>query len=392
MRVLHVTPAYIPAYRYGGPVKSTHELSRALVRKGVDVAVYTTNADWETNLKVPVNKQVEIEGVKVTYFSLGFPRFYYYSAGLGRALRANLKKFDLIHIHSVFLYPTFIAARLCREYGIPYIIDPCGALNPDEIKIRSFLKKSLYIKVIEEKNINYAAAIQLASVYEKQQFLCLGIKTNKAIVISRGIEVAEYINPGVSRSLQNKYRQLEGAKVVLFLGRLSLEKGLELLVLAMKKVFAKRNDVYLIIAGSDERGYGRKLKLFCSACGVNDRVIFTGMLLGEDKIAALYSSDVFALSSPGESFGMVVLEAMACRRPVVITDRVGICPEVKEYKAGIVTEYDPDAFSQAVLKLLDDEDLRKKCGENARLLAQDKFGWDKIADEAIREYKNILAR
>lgn len=390
MKILHVVPSYVPAYRYGGPIKATHELCRALVKKGIEIMVYTTNADWEKNLDVPLNEQIDIEGVKVTYFPLGFPRFYCYSADLAKAVLENIPKFNIVHIHSVFLYPTFITAAFCRKYNVPYIINPCGALDPDKLKMRSQFKKWVSIKLIEERNIKYASAIHLLSAYEKEKFLSLGLKSKSVIVIPCGIDIQEYTDYSTPYSLKTKYPQLKDKKIILFLGRISFKKGLDLLIPAMKKIIAQRKDVFLVIAGADERGYLTKAQALCKLCGVKENTIFTGMLLGEDKLGAFFDSDIFVLPSYGDSFGVAVLEAMAAKLAVVITNRVGLAPDIQEYQAGMVTNCNSDKIAEAALSLLNNENLRKKMGENGKRLVEERFRWDKLADKMIEIYREIL--
>lgn len=389
MKILHVMPSYIPAYRYGGPVKTVHELCRALVECGQEVSVFTTNANQKKRLDVPLNKEQNVEGVKVTYHPLGLMSNYYYSRDLAKAIEARVSDFDIVHIHSVFLYTTFIAAYWCRRKNIPYIINPFGALDPDMIKLKNTLIKKFYIATIEKKNIEKAAAVHVASLYEKERFLSLGIDV-PVVVVPRGLYLDEYRGDTQRASLAERYPQLKGKRVILFLGRIHFKKGLELLAAALKRVVEKRRDIYLVIAGPGERGYTDKLRKLFRKMGLADYVVFTGMLLGDDKLSAFYSSDIFVLTSYGENFGIAVLEAMACKLPVVITDRVGIYKDAQEYKTGIVTGCDPGQIAEGLLKLLKDKSLRKLSGENGRRLVEEKFTWDKAARamvEAYSEYK-----
>jgi len=388
MKILHVIPSYIPAHRYGGPIKATHELCRALAEHGQEVSVFTTNADQEKRLDVPLAEEQNIEGVRVTYYPLGLMSSYYYSRDLAKALRQHVSEFDIVHIHSVFLYTTFIAAHWCCKKNVPYIINPFGALDPDMIKLKNAVTKKAYIELIEKKNIERAAAVHVASSYEKECFLSLGIKV-PVVVVPRGIDLKEYVNEKKENILQKRYPQLIDKKVVLFLGRVHLKKGLDLLAAALKRVVENRDEVCLVIAGPGEKNYVDKTKKMFKDMGLQGHVLFVEMLLDKDKISAFYNSDIFALTSYGENFGIAVLEAMACRLPVVITDRVGIYKDVEEYKAGIVTDYDVDHIAEGLIKLLDNKELRESMGERGRQLAKEKFSWDKIASEMINLYTGI---
>lgn len=388
MNVLHIVPAYLPEYSFGGPIIATAELCRGLVKKGLDVSVYTTFSGFKSQqTEVPLNQVVNINQVKVTYYPTKFIKKYYYSEALFEGLKKNIHTFDLLHIHSVFVYPTFIASRLCQKLNKPYIINPLGALDPVMIKIKSRFKKMLYINLIERYNIEKAARIHLASVDEAKKFFSLGFKASVE-VIPRGIDINNYSDNGVLR-LDEKYPQLKNKKIILFLGRITHKKGFQLLAQAFKMVL-QNLDAYLVIAGPSDGNYINQVKRMFTQAGLSQKVIFTGMLLGQEKLAALHSSDVFVLPSYGENFGIAVLEAMAAKLPVVITDQVGLYPDVKEYQAGLITSCNSLEIAQAILQLLNNDFICKKMGEQGRKLVEDRFASDKIATDMVNLYEKIL--
>src|SRR4051812_19485414 len=103
MKILHVVPTYLPAYRYGGPIQSIHTLNKWLVRAGAEVTVYTTAIDGPEDLNVPLGEPVDHDGVKVYYFKPGFLRSWFYAPEMARALRTHIREFDIVHATSVFL-------------------------------------------------------------------------------------------------------------------------------------------------------------------------------------------------------------------------------------------------------------------------------------------------
>lgn len=382
-------PSYIPAYRYGGPVKAVHELCRALVKEGHDISVFTTNADQEKRLNTPLNRQQMIEGVKVTYYPVGLLSAYYYSRDMNNALKSRIGEFDLVHIHSVFLYPTLAAAYWCRKKKIPYIINPFGALDPDMIRLGNTIIKNIYIKLVEQNNIKRAAAVHVASEYEKKQFLSLGLGAPTAVV-PRGLDLGDYESSIGPDDFRQRYPQLKGRDIILFLGRIHFKKGLDILAPALKEVVRERKNVCLVVAGPSEKGYADKIKALFKGLGLEGHVLFTGMLLGDDKLAALYAGDIFVLPSYGENFGIAVLEAMACKMPVVITNKVGLYPDVERYKAGLVVDCKDTQIAGAIITLLKEQDLRRSMGENGRRLTEDRFTWDKVAGNMVRVYSSII--
>ena len=111
MRILHVTPTYLPAVRYGGPIRSVHGLAKAQAARGHDVEVFTTNVDGPGVSPVPLDEAVAIDGVKVRYFATGAGRRLFRSPAMGRALKAKIASFDVVHIHYMWVWPTTAAAR-----------------------------------------------------------------------------------------------------------------------------------------------------------------------------------------------------------------------------------------------------------------------------------------
>src|SRR5204863_3607521 len=139
VRILHVVPTYLPATRYGGPIVSVHGLARALAARGHHVHVFTTNVDGDGTSDVPLGIPVPMHKVQVHYFASPLRRLYY-SPAMGRALR-SIGEFDIVHTHSLFLWPTYAAARAARKADVPYVVSPRGMLVPELIARKSALAK-----------------------------------------------------------------------------------------------------------------------------------------------------------------------------------------------------------------------------------------------------------
>lgn len=390
MKILSVIPTYVPAYNIGGPVKTTHDLCKTLVSKGDEVDVYTTNVNAFGRVEVPIHKPVDVDGVKVTYFPVRCPVAYNYAPDMGKAIKKNVSKYDLVHIHSVYLYPTFIAAKICRKKNIPYIINPFGALDPDMIGLKSSFIKRIYIELVERNNINKASAVQVASEYEKNRLLSLGFRAPVHIVPC-AIDPKEYLLLGNKQILKEKYPQITNKKIILFMGRIHPKKGLDLLALAFAEIAKKREEIALVIAGTGEERYVKKVKTMLKDKGLSSRTVFTGLLTGKEKISALHESDVFVLPSYGENFGIAVIEAMACKLPVVVTDKVGLSLDINEYNAGIVTKCDTNEIASAILKILKSNEVSEEMRIKAMKLVEDRFTLSKATDKMIKLYEEAGA-
>jgi glycosyltransferase involved in cell wall biosynthesis len=340
MRILHVVPTYLPARRYGGPIHSVHGLARAQVRCGEEVHVYTTNLDGPGELSVPLGEPVELEGVSVRYFPCSAGRRLYRSSLMGRSLREHVNDFDVLHLHSVFVWPTLLAARTAREACIPYVLAPRGMLIADLIRRKSQLVKSAWVLLFERANIEQAAAVHVTSKTEAGELISLGLSPRRIAIVPNGIDLPNLIDAGADGH----------QPFILSLGRINWKKGLDRLIVAMTYL----PHASLVIAGNDEEGLRPRLEKIARSAGVAERVQFMGPVYGNAKWALLRKAHAFALPSYSENFGIAVLEAMACAVPVVVTPEVGLATTVDKAGAGLVVAGEPDTLGPALAELIND--------------------------------------
>ncbi len=181
MRLLHVVPTYVPAWRHGGPVAAVHGLCKALVDRGHQVTVFTTNVHGASTLEVRPSAPVNVDGVAVWYFPVAAPRRLYRSPGLGAALAGRLPGtvgiagFDAAHLHSVFLWPTAAAARAAERARVPYLVAPRGMLVGDLLRRRGRLRKRLWIRMVERRTLARAAGLHATSDLEAAEAAPLGL-------------------------------------------------------------------------------------------------------------------------------------------------------------------------------------------------------------------------
>jgi glycosyltransferase involved in cell wall biosynthesis len=393
MKLLCVIPSYYPALQYGGPITSVHTLNRVLVKRGVDVTVYTTNVGLEG--KVSVNQEVNIDGVRVTYFA--FTAFFeslsatgwQFSWQLARALKNNLKVFDVIYIVAIWNYPVTVAAHYCRKYKKPYIISPRGLLYPYTSGKKSW-KKLPYYYLVAKRGLEGATAIHYTTKDEAERcHASLGLK-NQTIIIPNGIDMSEFKVLPTKESLRERYPTLKDKKIILFLGRINWKKGMDILSKAYGKLAKVRDDVHLLIVGNDENNYEKKVRGWLEDEGILDRVTFTGMLTGEEKLETFCGSDIFVLPSYSENFGMAVIEAMACGIPIIISNRVGVHREVERSKAGLVIRPDSGELYNAMANLLDGRGNFLRMKERAKRLVEERFSIERIVDKMIEVFGEII--
>jgi glycosyltransferase involved in cell wall biosynthesis len=390
VRLLHVVPTYLPAWRHGGPARSVHGLCKALTARGHQVTVFTTNVHGATTLEVPRSKPVLVEGVTVWYFPVAFPRRLYRSPALSAALAQQLEadqSFDLAHLHSVFLLPTAAAARAAERAGVPYLVAPRGMLVGELLRRRGRLRKRLWIRFVERRTLARAAGLHATSDLEAEEIGRLGLRLPAVYVAANGVDVERWDGTREAELAPPVRAALARRPLLLFLGRLSWKKGLDRLVAALAQV----PGATLAIAGNDEEGCRARLERQALAAGVASRIVYLGPVHGDDKAALLHGADILVLPSYSENFGNVVLEAMAAGLPVVVTPEVGLADVVREHGAGVVAPGDPPRLAAALCGLLADAGERKAMGRRAAQAAARRFGWGSVAARMEEIYAKVLA-
>jgi glycosyltransferase involved in cell wall biosynthesis len=380
MRVLHVVPSYLPAMRYGGPIRSVHGLCKALARQGHEVHVFTTNVDGPDDSEVPLGQPVEREGVKVWYFPSRRLRRLYRAPEMMRALRREMKNFDIVHLHSVFLWPTWAAARAARRAGVPYLLAPRGMLVQDLIRHKSRFLKSAWIRLVERRNLERAAAVHITTSLEAAELARFGFRLQRVVEVPNGIDFDAEPIRGDDADV------LTGRPYVLFLSRVNWKKNLDPLIRSWSAV----QGADLVVAGNDEENYQPGMERLARELGLAGRVRFIGPVDDARKWALYRHAKAFVLPSRSENFGIVVLEAMSVGCPVVISPGVGLADAVAESGCGLVAEAEPVALAQAINGLLADGELRAAMGALGRQTARERFGWPAIAERMAAAYRGII--
>lgn len=381
MKILHVAATYLPARRYGGTIVSVHGLCAALAARGHDVHVFTTSVDGASDSQVPHGQPVTIDGVKVWYYRSPWLRRIYRSPDLGAALDRDIHQFDVVHIHAVFLWPLWKAARAASRARVPYVVSPRGMMEQGLVRQKSAVLKSLWIKAIERRNLEYAKAIHVTSRREAAELESFGFSLPALVEIPNGVDEAPHPAPVMSAELKAKVGE---GPFALFLGRVEWKKGLDRLVDAL----ALAPQVRLVIAGNDERGYGHTLEARAIEKGVHARVRFVGPVFGADKSALLATAGVLVLTSYSENFGNVVLEALASGCPVLLTPEVGLAPAVSQANVGEVVDGSAPAIASALNRLMVGDARNAAMRARGRAFAAT-YAWPAVAAQMEHLYRQV---
>ena len=378
LRLLHVTPTYYPAVRYGGPIVTVHGLCKALAARGHEVHVFTTNVDGHGVSDTALDAPTELDGVEVHYFATGLGRRLFRSPAMAHALSREISGFDAAHLHSVFLWPTTKSARIARDRGTPYVLSPRGMLVRELIESKSRMAKRAWIAAFEKGNVAGAASVHVTADLEAEHLRALRLGARRIDVVPNGVEAPAFFDEATSERRPRR---------VLYLGRLSWKKRLDCLIRAM--IYAPRAE--LVIAGFDDEGLRPRLEGLAQALGLAARVRCLGPAVGVEKWRLLADCDVFALPSTQENFGVAALEALACGRPVVAAPGVGLVDAIVAAGVGLCVESEPCTLGTALEGLLDDESACARMGAAARELARTKYSWTTVAERMEQVYLRAIA-
>jgi glycosyltransferase involved in cell wall biosynthesis len=384
MRILHVIGSVAP--RYGGPSTSAPAMCRALAERGHHVELATTDMDGPGALPVPVNRTITVAGVPVTYRRAHWPRSYAASIGLGRWLRHHVEWFDVVHIHSLYQFHTWFAARCCRRAGVPYVVRPHGALDPYHLRQRRW-RKAMCTWLLERRALDAAAGMHYTSVAEHEHAVRQR-RLPPGFVVPLGVELGPAGHPD---ELLRRHPELAGRTLVTFLGRLTPKKRLDLLVDAFASVAEADERAHLVVAGPDD-GVGDTLRAQVAGLGLEARVSMLGLLTGAPKTSLLQTSRVVALPSEDESFGVAVAEAMHAGAAVVVTEGVAIHREVAAARAGLVVPPRVEPLAEALLGFVQDERRATETGRNGRALARSRWTWPQVAADLERMYEEAMTK
>ncbi len=246
MKILHIVPTYIPAWIYGGPIRSVHALCKKMVEMGHQVDVFTTNINGRGVSNVPLSSFVELDGVRIKYFECNkFLKRIYYSSGMRASLVKEISTYDVVHLHSVFLWPTWFAAKICIKYKTPYILSPRGMLVNELIQNKNKLIKKIYIKLFESNNIKNAKFIHCTSKLEELELKKIKLNLAPIVVIANGLLEDTEDRYQVSESINTYFPQ---SGYILYIGRINWKKGLDRIIDAMSHMSSGD----LVIAGYDD--------------------------------------------------------------------------------------------------------------------------------------------
>lgn len=389
LKILQVVPYFYPAWAYGGIPRVVYELSKELAKRGHDVTVYTTDVLDQDSRYVLKDKRTIVDGIKIYYFKnlsnvLAYNYQVFLPIGLSSFIRQTISDFDILHFHG----HRHLLNNIVHYYAIkskkPYILSGHGTILRIE---RRVLAKVVFDKIFGHQILRDSAHFVAVSEDEVKQYKEIGIKKERVTVIYNGIEIVDYEILPQYNDFRRKY-SLINKKIILYLGKITPRKGVDFLVKAFSEL--KMDDAILVIAGND-MGFKNKVERIIEERSVADRVIFTGLLVGEEKLAAYRDADVLVYPAIHEIFGLVPFEAIMCGTPVIVTDDCGCGEIIGKEEIGYTVKYnDVYGLRDKIGEALDKRDASQERVKKGKEFIINNLNWKLIGSKYVDVYKEVI--
>jgi glycosyltransferase involved in cell wall biosynthesis len=303
--------------------------------------------------------------------------------GILRFCASRLGEYDVVHIYGLYDLLGSVVGWFCRRRNIPYVLEPLGMFGP---KVRSERKKNLYRKLIGNSLFTGAQVVVATSETERAELIAGGMDEATILLRRNGINLDDFETLPERGSLRARLNINAATPLIVFVGRLSFIKGLDLLVEAFAQI---ENEAHLIMAGpDDEDGCAAEVQRLIEAFKLAARVTLAGPLYAQQKLEAFVDADFVVLPSRYESFGNVAAEAIACGKPVLVTDQCGIAPLV-EGRAGLVVACDVDGLREGLQRMIDDRNLLEQLRAGCKAVTHS-LSWEEPVETMERVYESLL--
>ncbi|MDR5820772.1 glycosyltransferase [Caballeronia sp. LZ043] len=329
MKILHLLSTVDP--RAGGPTEGVLQSGLSLRALGHEVEAASLDAPDAPH----------VAGFGLPLHALGPSRgFYGLCPALVPWLKEHAPRFDAVIVNGLWQYHSFGAWKALHGGGVPYYVFPHGMLDPwfKRTYPLKHLKKCLYWPWAEYRVLRDARRV-LFTTEEERLLARESFRLYRANeeVVAFGTRPPPADSAALREAFLAKFPQLAGRRIILFLGRIHEKKACDVLLKAFARVRDIDANAHLVMAGPDDNAYAAQMRALAGELGIAERMTWTGMLAGDLKWGAFRTSDLFALTSHQENFGIAVAEALGSGLPVLISDKVNIWREVQSDGAGIVT-------------------------------------------------------
>lgn len=380
MRILHVAHSIDPSR--GGPPVVVARLASEQAIRGHDVFVAACHGISNEHASGMFRTLRGGDQVQVLCEPLG--------DGLSKLLRASwphsLDRVDFVHLHEFWVPGLWSVAAGARRRSIPYGLSPHGTLGKHHLAHKS-RKKEIGLLLGGSRMIRGASFIQAFTAIEADEMRSIVADVPIAI-IPNGVEIGEFSCVRREIGAPVGLGVPESSRYLLFLARVSPQKGVDILIDAFRRVAADHPDVHLVIAGPD---YGAMAKLqdFVKLNDLDRRVHFPGPISGSLKYAALSGAWATCLISHFEGFSMTLLESLAAGTPVIASDRCNF-PEISAAGVGIVVQCEVANTEASLRLMLSDHQLRHEMASRCREFVASRYSVERVADAMHACYEQAV--
>ena len=368
----------------GGPPKIIFDHAVVQMNLGAEVTILTPISEGQKVYAIP-------EGAKViTCRRHWFAKYWAeFSPELYSWIKAHGNEYDIIHIHGIWHFAG--VAPYLAGIKTAKCITTHGLLDSWTIG-KGYWKKMLFGVLFQKRILKNTELIQINNTDELADLKrFLGFQHPNVQIIPNGMNLGDFENLPAKNIFREKFSIPQDKKIILFLSRINLKKGLDLLLPAFKEISSIRNDTILIMAGPDD-GYLAETERFIQENDLKDKIQLVGMLTGNDKLAAFSDADIFALPSHSEGFSIATLEALISGTPSLLSDRVGFGEAIRESNAAHLVDLNVGSIVEGLNKMLDNQEYCDNLSKNGIALVKSKYDIEIVAKRLFEEFEKIIIR
>ena len=394
MKILHVAYIYPPKLGVADGITTVaYNVTRELAKRGHEVAVFTSDMlDLHNNSSLQPSHSV-VNGVDVYYLKSIFrSKTFTATPSLISLFSENTRKYDVIHIHDCRSFQGIVAYVFAKLKKVPYVYQPHGSFVstlPESTGLK--FARITIDSLIGRKIVMGASTVIAISQAEAFAYRDFGVPEERIKIVPNGIDTSKYFNLPCEGGFKEHFKIAKDKKVVLYLGRIHSTKGLSFLIRAYAYLTNQLNyvDSVLVIAGPDD-GFLSNAKRLANKLGIMESVLFTGSLSEKEKIQAYVDSDVVVNVEPRNAFGLVIIEAAACQKPVIVSEGNAISEVVHAGRFGFSVKYGRvGELAELLDKMLSDDASMRSMGGLGRDFIFDNYGWDSVVDRLEKAYDEI---
>lgn len=381
MRILNIC-AY--TWAIGGPARIIYDHTTEVVKQGHQVTILSPMTPGEKMYLVPDGARL-IAVARTTPVSNFYREF---SVELYKYLKKHIHEYDVIHMHGIWhfgsLAPFLIPSKAVKVITIHGLLDKWAVAH-------SKWKKDLVTLLYQKRLLGKADLIQINNTDEEEDVIrYLGYRPKNMVIVPNGMKLDEYnrANLPAKGIFRARHGISPDQQMILFLARLNIKKGLDLLLPAFQKVHEQIPNAQLILAGPDD-GYQAETEDFIRKHNLEGRIKLVGMLTDTIKKEALADADLFVSPSYSEGFSIAVLEAMTSGVPALVSDRVGFGDYIARYDAAYLTPLTSDGVADGLLKILQDKPYAEGIANRAYKMVTENFDIRVVASQLLEEYKKV---